>query len=295
MNSIGQTEAQNPSTAQIDSLPTLDVLRLIHEQDEAAVRAVQQALPAIARAVDMIAKQLAQGGRLFYVGAGTSGRLGVLDAVECAPTFSVDAELVQGVLAGGLTAFTNAAEGIEDDAGAGKRDLQERGLTSTDVVVGIAASGRTPYVLGAFQYADEVGAQTVGIANNEPSAVLDAARFPIPLLTGAEAITGSTRMKAGTAQKMTLNMISTAVMIQLGKVYGNLMVDVKASNAKLRDRAARIVGQAASIDAELANQLLQSADFEVKTAIVMGKLKVSATEARQRLEAAKGFLRQVIG
>lgn len=288
------TETQNPKTAQIDQLDTLDMLTLINAEDQTVPNAVAAALPAIARAVDAIADCLRGGGRLFYVGAGTSGRLGILDASECPPTYGTPHDLVQGIIAGGEDAVFDAVEFVEDDEEAGVRDLATRGLTQRDAVVGIAASGRTPYVLGALRYARECGAVTIGVSNNAPAPVLDSADIAIAVVTGPEAITGSTRMKAGTAQKLVLNMISTGAMVKLGKVYGNLMVDVQVKNDKLLQRARRIVALVAGVDATQAATLLDRAGNDVKTAIVMGRTGLDAPEARARLNAAGGFLRQVI-
>ena len=289
------TEQQNPKTMSIDNLSTLEMVTVINEEDAQVALAVQRVLPAIAEAVDTIAEQLASGGRLFYIGAGTSGRLGILDAVECVPTYSVSPELVQGIIAGGHGAIVRSVEGAEDSPEGGKADLAEHRLTENDVVVGIAASGRTPYVLGAIEYAKSIGSPTIGIACNVPSALLDAVDLAIGVAVGAEVVTGSTRMKAGTAQKMVMNMLSTGSMIKLGKVYGNLMVDVQVTNQKLADRAKRIIMQIAEVDATTAEELLQKSDKEVKTAIVMHKQQVNADEARQLLSKAKGRLREVIG
>jgi N-acetylmuramic acid 6-phosphate etherase len=288
------TEEQNPRTSAIDQLDTLGIMRTINAEDHTIAGAVERVLPAIARAVDVIAGRLRDGGRLFYVGAGTSGRLGILDASECPPTYGTPPEMVQGVIAGGENAVFDAVEGVEDDEGAGAHDLEARALAPADAVVGIAASGRTPYVLGAVAYARRMGAATIGIANNEPSALLSAVDIAIPLVTGAEVIAGSTRMKAGTAQKLVLNMISTGTMIHLGKVYGNLMVDVQVKNEKLLQRARRIVGQVGACDDATAAVLLGQADNHVKVAIVMARRGVDAATARQLLAAAGGVLRHVI-
>jgi N-acetylmuramic acid 6-phosphate etherase len=232
---------------------------------------------------------------LFYVGAGTSGRLGILDASECPPTYGTPPEMVQGIIAGGENAVFDALEGVEDDAAAGAADLAARGLSARDAVVGIAASGRTPYVIGALVYANSIGAVTVGIANNTPAAVLDSADIPIAVVTGAEVIAGSTRMKAGTAQKLVLNMISTGTMIKLGKVYGNLMVDVQVKNDKLLQRARRIVAQVGGVDEATAAALLTAAHNEVRVAIICARCGVDAERARALLAAAGGALRGVIG
>lgn len=289
------TETPNPRSTNIDQLPTSEILKVMNDEDATIALAIQRVLPAITRAVDTITSQLRQGGRLFYVGAGTSGRLGVLDAVECVPTFSSDPEMVQGIIAGGHAALTEAAEGAEDDYAAGQKAIFERGVNERDVVVGIAASGRTPYVIGALEAANAAGAATVAITCNEPAPMLDAAQISIPAVVGPEIIAGSTRLKAGTAQKMILNMLSTASMIRLGKVYGNLMVDVKVTNQKLAARARGIVQRVAGISAEEAEHLLAQTHNQVKPAIVMALCGVSADEARTRLEAAHGMLRLVIG
>ncbi len=288
------TEQANPKTADIDRLDTLGMIGRIHDEDQAAHDAVTAALPHIAAAIDAIVVRMRQGGRLFYVGAGTSGRLGVIDAVECVPTYNTPPELVQGIMAGGEIAFTRSLEGVEDDEAGGAGELKARGLTALDSVVGIAASGRTPFVVGALVYACAVGALTVGIANNSPSPVLEHADHPIPLLTGAEVIAGSTRMKAGTSQKLTLNMISTALMIQMGKVYGNLMVDVQVKNSKLQRRAIGLIAQIAGVDEAEAGALLEASGRSVKVAVVMARREVDAETARALLDEAGGVLRRVI-
>jgi len=288
------TEQQNPDTLRLDNLPTLEILELMNREDQHVAVAVKAALPKIARAVNAIVERLDNGGRLIYIGAGTSGRLGVLDAVECVPTFSASPELVVGVIAGGSTALTQAVEGAEDDPNLARTDLQALKLSARDAVVGIAASGATPYVLGALAYAKEVGALPVSIACNVPAPVLDAADIGIGVVVGPEVLTGSTRLKSGTAQKMVLNMISTATFVKLGKVYGNLMVDVQITNAKLARRARNIVMQVGNVSAEEAERLITTASSEVKTAIVMARRGVNADEARALLHAARGHLRRVI-
>lgn len=288
------TESPNPRTTDIDSLPTLEIVQRINDEDAKIAAAVQQALPQIAQAVDAIAERMSRGGRLIYVGAGTSGRLGILDAVECVPTFNTDPSQVVGLIAGGYGAIVRSVEGAEDDADGGRADVLALSLTPDDAVVGIAASGRTPYVLGALAAATEIGALTVGISCNVPAAVLDAAQIAIGVPVGPEVITGSTRMKAGTAQKLVLNMLSTATMVRLGKVYGNLMVDVRATNEKLVDRARRIVAQIAAVPYDEAARLLDASGDEVKVAIVMAKRGVAADEASHLLDAAGGRLRAVI-
>lgn len=289
------TEQQNPNTHNIDALTTPEILRVINHEDKTVADAVEKALPDVARAVDMIVGRLREGGRLIYIGAGTSGRLGVLDAVECVPTFSVPPEMVQGLIAGGERAIVRSVEGAEDKPELAQADLQAVNLSNRDVVVGIAASGRTPYVIGGLNYARQIGAKTVGIACNVPAPVLDAADIAIGLEVGPEVITGSTRMKAGTAQKMVLNMLSTATMVQLGKVYGNLMVDVQVTNDKLAQRASRIVQQVAQVDESTAQALLKQAHNQVKVAIVMHLKQVDYDTARRLLDEHRGFLRRVIG
>lgn len=290
-----QTETRNPKSRHIDQLPTLDALRIMNEEDVTVALAVREALPSIARAVDVIVDRLRRGGRLFYVGAGTSGRLAVVDASECVPTFNTDPSLVQALIAGGSAALVTSVEDAEDNREAGRNDLLERGVSAADVVVGIAASGRTPYVLAAIETAKSVGAATVGLACNAPAPLLDAAEIAIAVVTGPEVVTGSTRLKAGTAQKMVLNMLSTASMIQLGKVYGNRMVDVRVSNEKLLDRARRIVAEVAGVSMERAAELLDAAGHEAKTAIAMSRLGDDAAVARAALDRVGGKLADIIG
>ena len=270
------------------------MLALINREDTQVAVAVEKAIPQIAGAVDMIAAALQNGGRLFYVGAGTSGRLGVLDAVECVPTFSAPPELVQGIIAGGRAALTQAVEGAEDNQTQAKRDLMARDVRRRDVVCGIAASGRTPYVIGALEYAKSIKAKTIAISCSPGAPILDMAQIGIGVDVGPEVIAGSTRMKAGTAQKMILNMLSTASMIKLGKVYGNLMVDLKVTNQKLADRAGRLVMQLTGLDERAAKRLLSQANSEVKTAVVMQRWQVDDAEARRLLQEANGFLGTVI-
>ncbi len=288
------TEQQNPNTHNIDQMTTLAMITSIHNENRAVEQAVERALPDIARAVDAISERLARGGRLFYVGAGTSGRLGVLDASECPPTYNTSPKQVQGIMAGGVKALYSSVEDVEDDAAAGSAELQTRQLIADDVVVGIAASGRTPFVLGALAFARTIGAVTIGIANNAPSALLENSDIPIAIVTGPEVVAGSTRMKAGTAQKLVLNMLSTAAMIKLGKVYDNLMVDVQVKNQKLRQRAELMVAQLGGVEVARAARLLREAGDETKVAIVMARRGIPADEARSLLAAAGGYLRQVI-
>lgn len=287
------TEQRNASSAEIDSLPTADVLRVINAEDRKVADAVGEAIPAIAATVDRVVERFRAGGRLFYIGAGTSGRLGVLDASECPPTFSVPYEMVQGIIAGGESALSRATEASEDDPAAGERDLLARGFTAGDCLIGIAASGRTPYVIGAIRAARTLGAFTAGIACSPGSELAAAAEIAIELIVGPEVVTGSTRMKAGTATKMALNMITTACMVKLGYVYGNLMVNVQPRNEKLRDRARRIVRDACSVDDQTAAAAMAEAG-DVRTAILMIKRDVSRDDARLLLNAASGNLRKAL-
>lgn len=289
------TEQRNPNTADIDRVSTLEMVRRINEEDKKVAFAVEKELESIARAVDAIYESLRAGGRLIYCGCGTSGRLGVLDAAECPPTYSVEPGLVLGVMAGGEQAMFRAAEGAEDNAEAGREDMKKIGLCSRDIVVGIAASGRTPYVLGAMAYAREAGARTVALTCNRASEMNAAADIPIGVETGPEVITGSTRMKCGTAEKMVLNMLSTGAMVRLGKVYGNLMVDVMPTNEKLVRRAISIVSTAAGVDEGRARQALEQCGFSVKTAIVMLVRGLDAGEAQQRLQETGGVIAKAIG
>ena len=282
------TEQQNPRSAAIDSLSTEEMLRVINGEDRLVADAVGREIPAIARAVDAIAAAFENGGRLFYIGAGTSGRLGVLDASECPPTFSVPPELVQGIMAGGEAALSRATETTEDDPAIGVRDLHARGFRAGDVLVGLAASGRTPYVLGAMAEARRLGAVTVGVSCTPDSELARAADIAITPLVGPEAITGSTRMKAGTAQKMVLNMLSTGVFVRRGYVYGNLMVNVQPKNRKLVDRATRIVAQAAGVEYERAAALLAAAGKSSRVAIVMAKTGLDRGAAERLLDDAGG-------
>lgn len=289
-----ETECRNPATQDIDMLSTQEMLRLINREDQKVALAVETQLPQIAQAVDEAYARLAKGGRMFYCGAGTSGRIGVLDASECPPTYNVSPALVQAVIAGGPEAVFSAVEGAEDDTAACEKELAARGFGPGDVLVGIAASGTTPYVLGGLAYARGIGALTIGISCNEGSAVARACKIAVTPVVGPEVITGSTRMKAGTAQKLVLNMLSTGVMIRLGKVYGNLMVDLQVSNTKLAARARRIVAQAAEVDEETAARALENCGGEVKTAIVQLRTRLDAASARRRLAASGGVIGQVL-
>ena len=285
------TEQRNPATTDIDTLSTLEMARVLNEQDATVAPAVARALPDIAESIDVIVDRIRQGGRLVYIGAGTSGRLGVLDASECPPTYNTPPELVVGLIAGGDHALRHPVENIEDRPEEGAAALRDINLTAKDVVVGIASSGRTPFVFGALAYAKELGAATISLANVENAIIAREADIAIAAVTGPEPVTGSTRMKAGTAQKMVLNMLSTGAMIRLGKTYGNLMVDVQPSNSKLRDRAVRIVAEATGLDRDAAVRRLQEAEGDVKTAIVMELMGISAVEARGRLDASDGVVR----
>jgi N-acetylmuramic acid 6-phosphate etherase len=288
------TEDSNPRTADLDTLPTAEILRRINAEDATVAGAVAKELPAIAAVVERVVKALDRGGRLIYAGAGTSGRLALLDAAECPPTYGTDPSRVQGLLAGGPMAMTTSVEAAEDDEAQGAREIDALGAGVDDVVVGVAASGRTPYVVGALRRARSRGACAVALVGNSDGPVAAVAELVIAPRTGPEAVTGSTRMKAGTAQKMVLNMISTAAMVRTGHTYGNLMVDVQASNSKLRDRARRIVVQATGASPDEAAKALSAAGGHAKTAIVMLRAGVGAQEARARLEQAGGWVRQAI-
>lgn len=296
MNNISKlrTEARNQSSTNIDQLATDEILRVINNEDLLVAQKVQEVIPSIQEAVDAVYASLKNGGRLFYVGAGTSGRIGILDAVECPPTFSTPPHLVQALIAGGMGAIEKAVEGAEDDESQGVKDLQERQLTSEDIVMGIAASGRTPYVIGALKYANEIGANTVSLTSNIGSEISQHANIQIEVETGPEVLTGSTRMKAATAHKIILNMITTTTMIKMGKVYENLMVDVKATNQKLRERAQNILATITSVTKEQAESFLEKSDYQVKPAIIMIETGVDFAEAKEYLQEADGFVREAI-
>ena len=285
------TEQANSRSADIDSKSTLEVLAIINEEDAAVAGAIRRELPQIAQAVERIAEALKSGGRLFYLGAGTSGRLGVLDAAECPPTFGVKPGIVNGLIAGGREALVAAIEGAEDRTDEVVEDLRAAQVGEGDIVVGLAASGRTPYAVAGLAYAGQAGAFTIAVCCTPDSPLAAAAKLAITPLVGPEVITGSTRMKAGTAQKLVLNMLTTATMIRLGKVYGNLMVDVQPTNQKLKERAKRIVTEAAGVTSKQAGEVLEEAGWNAKTAIVMLKCGCSAQQAEQRLEAADGLIR----
>jgi N-acetylmuramic acid 6-phosphate etherase len=282
------TEQLNPASTAIDTLPVEQMLRVINNEDRKVAESVERVIPAIARSVEAIVAAMERGGRLFYIGAGTSGRLGVLDASECPPTFSVTPDAVQGIIAGGEPALSKATETTEDDPAIGARDLMARGFTARDVLVGIAASGRTPYVLGAIAEARKLGATTIGISCTPQSELSAAVTIAIEPLPGAEIVAGSTRMKAGTATKLVLNMLTTGTFIRRGYVYGNLMVNVQPKNSKLRDRARRIVAAAAEVSDERAKELLSAAGDSVRVAIVMSRAGIDRTAAEQLLDAAGG-------
>jgi N-acetylmuramic acid 6-phosphate etherase len=288
------TEQPNPASAHIDALPTEEMLRVINAEDGKVADAVGLEIPAIARAVDAIVAAIERGGRLFYIGAGASGRLGVLDAAECPPTFNTPPGMVQGIVAGGDAALSHATEASEDDDAMGAQDLAARDFTARDALVGIAASGRTPYVLGAVAEARRLGALTLGISCVPDSELAHAVDIAITPVVGPEAIAGSTRMKAGAAQKMVLNMLSTGVFIRMGYVYGNLMVNVQPKNAKLADRARRIVAQAADVSHEHARELLAAAGGSVPVAIVMSKAGLDREPAERRLAEVGGRISKAI-
>lgn len=288
------TEQMNPATQDIDRLSTLEIVTRINQEDATVSQAVKNALPQIAAAIDGMVARLKQGGRIIYIGAGTSGRLGLLDAVECVPTFGTEPETFQALIAGGQHAFALAVEGAEDSAEGGRHDLESIQLTGNDAVVGIAASGRTPYVLGAIDYASSIKALTIGLSCNSPAKLLDTVELPIAVPVGAEVIAGSTRMKAGTAQKMVLNMLSTATMTQMGKVYRNLMVDVKVTNEKLHRRACEIIMRISGIDEDTAQSLLEQSNNHVKTAIVMHHRNVDVDTATRILDEHDGYLKPIL-
>lgn len=288
------TEQRNPKTTELDSFSPIEIARVMNEENTNVIKAIDEVLPQVASAIEWAGEALNAGGRIIYMGAGTSGRLGVLDAVECPPTFGVSYDTVVGLIAGGEGAFVKAAEGAEDNAEAGAADLAALELESRDIVIGIAASGRTPYVIGGLRYANEAGCRTVAIACNKDSAVGAEAQLAIEPVTGPEVLTGSTRLKAGTAQKLVLNMISTGSMVAAGKVYQNLMVDVKQSNEKLRVRAQNIVMMATECTREQAAEALEACHHHVKGAIAMLLLDCDATAAEAALDEAHGHVRAAV-
>lgn len=289
------TEERNPRSRELDRLSTQELLGVIHREDATVAAAVRGELPAISRAVDVIVDALFRGGRLIYVGAGTSGRLATLDAAECPPTFGVSPKLVQAVIAGGRRALTDAVEGAEDDAAQGARDLKSKRVSKGDVVVGLTASGTTPYVLGALKLARSRGAMTIGVTANRHAPIERLARITIAPETGPEVVAGSTRMKAGTAQKLVLNLLSTAAMIRLGHVYNNWMVDVALTNEKLRRRGLRILQEASGAKASAAARALRQAGDRLRVALVMLKMKADADQAQRMLKQARGNLRRALG
>ena len=289
------TERRNPRTMELDTMSELEIVTAMNDEDARVPLAIAKKLPEIAQAARWAVEAFQQGGRLFYMGAGTSGRLGVLDAAECPPTFGVEPGMVVGLIAGGEKAFIKAVEGAEDSRELGRQDLESHQLTQKDFVIGIAASGRTPYVLGGLAYAKELGCRTAAIACNPGSAIGKAADLAIEVEVGPEVLTGSTRLKSGTAQKLILNMISTASMVRMGKAYQNLMVDVMQTNEKLHTRAENIVMDATGVERSEARSAIDAAGGSVKCAITMLLANCSAQEARSRLEAAGGHVRTAIG
>ncbi|MFK3657211.1 N-acetylmuramic acid 6-phosphate etherase [Pediococcus pentosaceus] len=288
------TETRNEETMNLDELSTAEILKIMNSEDQKVAQRVGKVLPDITQAVKQIILSFNKKGRLFYIGAGTSGRLGVLDAAECVPTFGTDPKMVQGLIAGGMKAMTIAVEGAEDSPELGAKDLQSQNLTNKDIIVGIAASGRTPYVIGGLDYAKKVGAATISLACNDHAKISKHADINIEISVGPEVLTGSTRLKSGTAQKLVLNMLSTASMIGIGKVYKNLMVDVKPTNAKLVERSKRIIMEATDVSYTVANDMFEKAGKDVKLAIVMILTDVDLNEAKKRLQVAKGFVRKTI-
>jgi N-acetylmuramic acid 6-phosphate etherase len=289
------TERRNPASTNLDKLSAQEIVRLMNDEDDKIAAAVAREIPSIARAVDAIVRGIQNGGRLFYVGAGSSGRLGVLDAAECAPTFGTSRKMVQALIAGGRRAVTNAVEGAEDSIRNGELDLRAKKLSPNDVVVGIAASGTTPYVLGALKFARKRGATTVAVTANRNMPVARLAQILIGPVVGPEVLTGSTRLKAGTAQKMVLNMLSTASMVRLGRTYENLMIDLLNTNEKLSDRSLRILAEASGKDMSAAKHALRKSGHNLRVALVMLKKHVDAPSARQMLKASAGNLRRALG
>lgn len=288
------TEQENPRTQSIDSLPTIEAVRLINDEDKTVAFAIERILPQIAAAIDSISERMKAGGRLFYVGTGTSGRLGVLDAAEIPPTYGLEPERVRGIIAGGYSALYQATEASEDDREAGARDLREAGLSPVDSVVGLAASGRTPYTIGAVEYARSIGCFTAAIVCTPDSDLARASEIAIEAIVGPEVITGSTRMKAGTAQKMILNMISTGSMIRLGYVKGNRMTNLRSANQKLKERSLRILMTECGIDEPAAKRLFAVAGEDLRTAIVMAKTGASAADAAAALASTNFIIEQAI-
>ncbi|EQK43605.1 N-acetylmuramic acid 6-phosphate etherase [[Clostridium] bifermentans ATCC 638] len=288
------TESRNQNTLNIDKVSTLEMVKMINEEDKKVANAIEIELPQIAEAIDGIVERMQKGGRLIYIGAGTSGRLGILDASECPPTYGVSEELVQGLIAGGQEAIFRAKEGAEDSKELAVLDLKDKHLNENDTVVGIAASGRTPYVIGGLEYANEIGALTISVTCNADSQVAKEAKIAISPVVGAEVVTGSTRLKSGTAQKLVLNMLSTGSMIKMGKVYGNLMVDVKATNEKLIERSKKIVCEATGVSFKEAETVLNETDFDVKLSIFMILSNLEKEEAKVILEMNNGYIAKAL-
>lgn len=289
---MSTTEDRNPNSYDLDLKSTDEILRIINQEDQQIALRVRDAMDQISPLVDEVIRVFLQGGRLFYLGAGTSGRLGVLDASETVPTFSVDPKMVTGLIAGGDYALRHPIENAEDSKEAGKKDLIDENLSKKDFVIGIAASGRTPYSIGAVEYAKEIGAKTGSIACNKKAEISKYVDYPIEIETGAEVLSGSTRMKAGTATKLVLNMITTTAMIKIGKVYDNLMVDLKPTNEKLVDRATKIIKEISGKDYESSKETLDKANGNVKAAIIMATKDISYQKAMEVLEKNKGFIRE---
>lgn len=288
------TESRNQNTLDIDQVSTLEMVKKINDEDKKVAIAVENELPQIAKAIDSIVERMKKGGRLIYIGAGTSGRLGILDASECPPTYGVSEELVQGIIAGGQEAIFRAKEGAEDSKELAIIDLKDKNINENDTIVGLAASGRTPYVIGGLEYANEIGALTVSVTCNKDSGVAKVSQISIAPVVGPEAVTGSTRLKSGTAQKLVLNMLSTGTMIKMGKVYGNLMVDVKATNEKLVERSKKIVCEATGVSIQESEEVLKETDFDVKLAIFMILSNLEKEVAKEKLENSNGYIKEAL-
>lgn len=288
------TEEINPNTKNIDSVPTIEMVKMINDEDKKVAYAVEKELPVIAKAIDVISDKLSRGGRLIYIGAGTSGRLGILDASECPPTFGVSSNLVQGLIAGGKKAVFKAVEGAEDNKELAAEDLKKIKFNKKDVIVGIAASGRTPYTIGGLEYGNTIGSYTISLTNNPKSKMSKISNLSIAPVVGPEVISGSTRLKSGTSQKMVLNMLTTGSMIKLGKVYKNLMVDVVAQNLKLVERAHKLVSLATGVSNSVAIKYLEKTEYNVKLAILLIKTGLSLEEGKKVLEKNQGYLRKAI-
>lgn len=289
------TEQRNEASKNIDKVSTLEMVKIFNDEDKKVAIAVEKELENISLGIDIISEKVSKGGRLIYMGAGTSGRLGVLDASECPPTFGVDSGMVVGLIAGGHEAMFKSKEGAEDDKALGMKDLKKIDFSKDDVLVGIAASGRTPYVIGGLEYAKKIGAETISLTCNPDSEMAGVSKLAISPVPGPEVVTGSTRMKAGSAQKMVLNMLSTGIMIKLGKIYGNLMVDVQTNNEKLIQRAKNIIIEATGLAQEKASEYLKQADNDVKLAILLVKTGVSKEEGIELLNKNNGYLAKAIG